>query len=97
MVAKPVVVSKVFPSVPVRVATRASVVMAVLCPPAPPVPVMVAGSMVVTVARAEVNGASAEPVVPADARTPAQYETPKAMTEPASALEQCWLAQSRTP
>lgn len=97
MVAKPVVVSKVLPSVPVRVATRGEVVMAVLCPPEPPVPVMVARSTVVTVARAEVKGARAEPVVPADARTPAQYETPKAMTEPASALEQASLAQSRTP
>lgn len=69
-------VSKVLPSVPVKVATRAWVVMAVLCPPEPPVPVIVAKSTVVTVARAEVSGARAEPVVLADARTLAQYEAP---------------------
>jgi len=87
----------VLPSVPVKVATRAWVVMAVLCAPAPPVPVMVARSTVVTVARAEVKGARAEPEVPADARAATQYAVPKVMTEPASALEQASLAQSRTP
>jgi hypothetical protein len=62
-----------------------------------PVPVMVARSTVVTVERAEVRGARAEPVVPAEARIAAQYWTPKVMTVPASADGQASLAQSRTP
>lgn len=64
---KPVVVTKVLPS-EVTVATRASVVMAVLSAPDAPVPV--APAVFVSVARAEVRGPRAAPEVLAEARAP---------------------------
>lgn len=93
MVAKPVVASKVLPSVPVTVLTRAWVLMAVLwgasVTDAPPV--------LVAVARAEVRGSRAAPVVLAEARAPSQYWAPKKITWPDSPFVQASLAQSRTP
>lgn len=66
------VVTKVLPS-EVMVATRASVVMAVLsAPDAPDAAVPVAPAVLVAVARAEVRGPRAAPEVLAEARAPAQ-------------------------